>query len=159
VFKARLVDVGYLDLAGCMALGATGPILRSTGLPHDLRKSQPYCGYEQYEFDVPTADTCDSYGRFLIRLAEMEQSLRIVEQCLDQLRGGATGRVRTYPRVAVRAMSDPAATTVQPRHARRPRVSRSASAVPGGVANVPDRPDSVSRLNRFKSARNSAAVW
>jgi NADH-quinone oxidoreductase subunit D len=92
VFKARLVDVGYLDLAGCMALGATGPILRSTGLPHDLRKSQPYCGYEQYEFDVPTADTCDSYGRFLIRLAEMEQSLRIVEQCLDRLRGGP-GRV------------------------------------------------------------------
>ncbi|MHA6760742.1 NADH-quinone oxidoreductase subunit D [Streptacidiphilus sp. PAMC 29251] len=93
VFKARLVDVGYLDLAGCMALGATGPILRSTGLPHDLRKTDPYCGYEQYEFEVPTADTCDSYGRFLIRLAEMEQSLRIVEQCLDQLRGGATGRV------------------------------------------------------------------
>ncbi|MFC1419976.1 NADH-quinone oxidoreductase subunit D [Streptacidiphilus cavernicola] len=89
VFKARLVDVGYLDLAGCMALGATGPILRSTGLPHDLRKSDPYCGYEQYEFEVPTADSCDSYGRFLIRLAEMEQSLRIVEQCLDQLRGGA----------------------------------------------------------------------
>ncbi|QMU75004.1 NADH-quinone oxidoreductase subunit D [Streptacidiphilus sp. PB12-B1b] len=92
VFKARLVDVGYLDLAGCMALGATGPILRSTGLPHDLRKSQPYCGYEQYDFEVPVADSCDSYGRFLIRLAEMEQSLRIVEQCLDRLRGGS-GRV------------------------------------------------------------------
>jgi len=92
VFKARLVDVGYLDLAGCMALGVTGPILRSTGLPHDLRKSQPYCGYEQYDFEVPTADSCDSYGRFLIRLAEMEQSLRIVEQCLDQLRG-SSGRV------------------------------------------------------------------
>jgi NADH-quinone oxidoreductase subunit D len=89
VFKARLVDVGYLDLAGCMALGATGPILRSTGLPHDLRKSQPYCGYEQYDFEVPVADTCDSYGRFLIRLAEMEQSLRIVEQCLDRLRGAS----------------------------------------------------------------------
>jgi NADH-quinone oxidoreductase subunit D len=92
VFKARLVDVGYLDLSGCMALGITGPILRSTGLPHDLRKSQPYCGYEQYDFEVPTADSCDSYGRFLIRLAEMEQSLRIVEQCLDQLRG-SSGRV------------------------------------------------------------------
>ncbi|WP_042429614.1 NADH-quinone oxidoreductase subunit D [Streptacidiphilus anmyonensis] len=88
VFKARLVDVGYLDLAGCMALGATGPILRATGLPHDLRKSQPYCGYEAYDFEVLTADTCDSYGRFLIRLREMEQSLRIVEQCLEQLKGG-----------------------------------------------------------------------
>ncbi|MEY9878136.1 NADH-quinone oxidoreductase subunit D [Streptacidiphilus sp. MAP12-33] len=88
VFKARLVDVGYLDLAGCMALGATGPILRATGLPHDLRKSQPYCGYESYDFEVETADGCDSYGRFLIRLREMEQSLRIVEQCLERLKGG-----------------------------------------------------------------------
>ena len=81
-------DVGYLDLAGCMALGATGPILRSAGLPHDLRKAQPYCGYETYDFEVPTADTCDSYGRFLIRLEEMRQSLRIVEQCLDRLEPG-----------------------------------------------------------------------
>ncbi|MGW4822239.1 NADH-quinone oxidoreductase subunit D [Streptomyces sp. NPDC004227] len=88
IFKARMQDVGYLDLAGCMALGATGPILRSTGLPHDLRKTQPYCGYETYDFDIPTADTCDSYGRFLIRLEEMRQSLRIVEQCLDRLEPG-----------------------------------------------------------------------
>ncbi|MFH0242920.1 NADH-quinone oxidoreductase subunit D [Streptomyces sp. HK10] len=88
VFKARLKDVGYLDLAGCMALGATGPILRSAGLPHDLRKTQPYCGYETYDFDVPTDTTCDSYGRFLIRLEEMRQSLRIVEQCLDRLEPG-----------------------------------------------------------------------
>lgn len=85
IFKARMQDVGYLDLAGCMALGATGPILRSAGLPHDLRKAQPYCGYETYDFEIPTADTCDSYGRFLIRLEEMRQSLHIVEQCLDRL--------------------------------------------------------------------------
>ncbi|MCX4456023.1 NADH-quinone oxidoreductase subunit D [Streptomyces sp. NBC_01340] len=88
IFKARMQDVGYLDLAGCMALGATGPILRSAGLPHDLRKAQPYCGYETYDFDIPTADTCDSYGRFLIRLEEMRQSLHIVEQCLDRLQPG-----------------------------------------------------------------------
>ncbi|MGW0969736.1 NADH-quinone oxidoreductase subunit D [Streptomyces sp. NPDC002516] len=88
IFKARMQDVGYLDLAGCMALGATGPILRSAGLPHDLRKSQPYSGYENYDFEVPTADTCDSYGRFLIRLEEMRQSLRIIEQCLDRLQPG-----------------------------------------------------------------------
>lgn len=88
VFKARLKDVGYLDLEGCMALGATGPILRSAGLPHDLRKSDPYCGYETYDFEVPTVDTCDSYGRFLLRLEEMRQSLRIVEQCIDRLEPG-----------------------------------------------------------------------
>jgi NADH-quinone oxidoreductase subunit D len=61
IFKARMQDVGYLDLAGCMSLGATGPILRSAGLPHDLRKAQPYCGYENYEFEVPTTDTCDAW--------------------------------------------------------------------------------------------------
>ncbi|RII22190.1 NADH-quinone oxidoreductase subunit 4 [Streptomyces sp. YIM 130001] len=88
IFKGRLQDVGYLDLAGCMALGVTGPPLRSAGLPHDLRKSNPYCGYEDYDFEVPTSDTCDSYGRFLIRLEEMRQSLRIVEQCLDRLEPG-----------------------------------------------------------------------
>ena len=55
-FLARTKNIGYLDLAGCMALGVTGPMLRSTGLPWDLRKSQPYCGYETYEFDVTGAD-------------------------------------------------------------------------------------------------------
>ncbi|WP_431035898.1 NADH-quinone oxidoreductase subunit D [Streptomyces sp. P6-2-1] len=86
IFRARMKDVGHLDLTGCMALGATGPILRSAGLPHDLRKAQPYCGYETYDFDIPTDDGCDSYGRFLIRMAEMRESLRIIEQCAERLR-------------------------------------------------------------------------
>ncbi|SDU70057.1 NADH dehydrogenase subunit D [Gordonia westfalica] len=88
IWKARTQSVGYLDLTGCMALGITGPVLRSTGYPHDLRKSQPYCGYENYDFDVITTDTCDSYGRYLIRVKEMRESLRIVEQCLERLRPG-----------------------------------------------------------------------
>jgi NADH-quinone oxidoreductase subunit D len=88
IFKGRLVDVGYLDLTGCMALGITGPVLRSTGLPWDLRKTQPYCGYETYDFEVATRDTADSYGRFRIRLDEMFESLKIVEQCLDRLAPG-----------------------------------------------------------------------
>ena len=54
IWKGRTQGIGYLDLTGCMALGITGPMLRATGLPHDLRKSQPYCGYENYEFDVST---------------------------------------------------------------------------------------------------------
>ena len=87
IFKGRLVDVGYLDLAGCLALGATGPILRATGYDWDLRKKQPYSGYETYDFDVPTRDSCDSYGRFRIRLDEMWESLRIVEQCAERLQG------------------------------------------------------------------------
>jgi NADH-quinone oxidoreductase subunit D len=93
IFKGRLVDVGYLDLAGCMALGITGPVLRSTGLPWDLRKNQPYLGYDEFEFDVPTWDTCDAYGRFRIRLDEMVESLRIVKQVVDRLEEAGPGPV------------------------------------------------------------------
>jgi NADH-quinone oxidoreductase subunit D len=85
IWMKRTEGIGYLDLAGCTALGITGPVIRSTGLPWDLRKMQPYCGYENYEFDVITADTCDVYGRFLIRMAELEQSLRIIEQAIVKL--------------------------------------------------------------------------
>ncbi len=88
IWLARTQGIGYLDLESCMALGISGPVLRSTGLPYDIRKSEPYCGYETYEFDVATQTTCDMYGRFLIRLEEMQQSLNIVEQCLDRLRPG-----------------------------------------------------------------------
>ena len=88
IFKARTQGVGYLDLTGCTALGVTGPILRATGLPWDLRRTQPYCGYETYDFDVVTWDTCDAYARFRIRLGEMVESLKIVEQCLDRLAPG-----------------------------------------------------------------------
>ena len=85
IWMKRTEGIGYLDLAGATTLGITGPVLRSTGLPWDLRKMQPYCGYEEYDFDVVTADTCDVYGRFLIRIAELEQSLRIIEQACDKL--------------------------------------------------------------------------
>jgi len=88
IWMSRTEGVGYLDLTGCIALGMTGPVLRATGYPWDLRKTQPYCGYETYEFEVPTQTTSDAYGRFLIRLDEMQQSLNIVEQCLDRLRPG-----------------------------------------------------------------------
>ena len=85
IYLARTRNVAYLDLAGCMSLGVTGPVLRATGLPWDLRKSQPYCGYEGYEFDVPTQASCDAYGRYLVRMDEMEESLKIISQCVDRL--------------------------------------------------------------------------
>lgn len=88
IWKARTRGIGYLDLTGCMALGMTGPILRATGLPHDVRRTDPYCGYETYDFDVVTDTGSDCYGRYLIRVREMRESLRIVEQCLDRVRPG-----------------------------------------------------------------------
>jgi NADH-quinone oxidoreductase subunit D len=91
ILKGRTVGVGYLDLTGCMALGITGPVLRSAGLPHDLRKAEPYCGYETYEFDVITRDTCDAYGRMRNRIDEMYQSLRIIEQATDRLQADPPG--------------------------------------------------------------------
>ncbi|HWU31283.1 MAG TPA: NADH-quinone oxidoreductase subunit D [Marmoricola sp.] len=87
IFKARLEKVGHLDLAGCLALGLTGPVLRSAGYGWDLRKMQPYSGYEDYDFDVITWDTADAYGRFRVRLAEMHESLKIVDQCIERLAG------------------------------------------------------------------------
>ncbi|WP_194927484.1 NADH-quinone oxidoreductase subunit D [Catenulispora pinisilvae] len=88
VFLGRTKGVGYLDLAGCMALGVTGPMLRATGLPHDLRKAEPYLGYDTYEFDVPTETGCDAYSRYVVRLHEMAESLRIIDQALDRLEPG-----------------------------------------------------------------------
>ena len=88
IWKARTQGVGYLDLTGCMALGITGAVLRSTGLPHDLRKAQPYCGYETYDFDVITETSADCYGRYMIRVREMHESLKIVRQCLERLEPG-----------------------------------------------------------------------
>ncbi|MFD0772959.1 NADH-quinone oxidoreductase subunit D [Streptomonospora algeriensis] len=88
LYLARTRDVAHLELAGCMALGVTGPMLRASGLGWDLRKAKPYCGYENYEFDIPVSDGGDVYARYRVRMAELEQSLRIVEQCLDKLRPG-----------------------------------------------------------------------
>ncbi len=85
IFKGRLQGVAVLDLAACMALGVTGPILRSAGVPYDLRKSEPYAGYETYDFQVPTSTDADGYSRVVLRLEECYESLKIVAQCADRL--------------------------------------------------------------------------
>ncbi len=85
IFKKRFIDVGYLPLSAIMALGVTGPIAKAAGLPLDLRKTQPYCGYENYEFDVPTYDKSDCYNRAMVRFDESYQSLRIINQVLERL--------------------------------------------------------------------------
>ncbi|KQR17031.1 NADH-quinone oxidoreductase subunit D [Cellulomonas sp. Leaf334] len=93
ILHLRLKDVGYLGLSGCMALGVTGPVLRSAGLPYDVRKANPYCGYETYDFEVPVAQTADSWGRLVLRVEECYQSMRIVEQTLDRLQKMGPGPV------------------------------------------------------------------
>jgi NADH-quinone oxidoreductase subunit D len=88
IWQERTQGVGYLDVSGCLSLGVTGPVLRSAGLPWDLRKTMPYCGYEEYDFEVPTHNGADAWARYLVRLEEIRQSLRIVAQGLDKLEPG-----------------------------------------------------------------------
>ena len=88
IFIDRTKGIGKLSIADGIAWGVTGPSLRGSGMAYDLRKEEPYSGYEQYEFDVPTADGGDVYARYLVRMEEMRQSLRIVKQALDKLPSG-----------------------------------------------------------------------
>jgi NADH-quinone oxidoreductase subunit D len=88
VWHGRTKGVAVLDVTGCIALGITGPVLRAAGLAWDLRKTMPYCGYETYEFDVPTATTADVFARYQVRVAEIRESLKIIEQALDRLLPG-----------------------------------------------------------------------
>jgi NADH-quinone oxidoreductase subunit D len=88
IWRQRMENVGYLPVDGCLALGATGPILRAAGLPWDLRKIEPYCGYEEYDFEVPVATEADCYARFRLRLAEIHESLKIIEQAAAKMEPG-----------------------------------------------------------------------
>jgi NADH-quinone oxidoreductase subunit D len=88
IWRARTENVAHLDVQGCIALGVTGPVLRSAGLAWDLRKVEPYCGYEDYDFEVVTHTDADAWGRFVVRVAEIDQSVNLVEQALDKLEPG-----------------------------------------------------------------------
>jgi NADH-quinone oxidoreductase subunit D len=85
LFLDRTRGIGKIDTKTCLAMNVTGPTLRATGMPFDYRKANPYCGFEQYDFDIPTQTTGDIYGRYLVRVEEMRQSVRIIEQALDKM--------------------------------------------------------------------------
>ena len=85
IFQDRTIDVGHLSPEDAIAWNVTGPSLRGSGIAYDVRKAFPYSGYEHYSFDVPTRAECDAYARFLVRLDEMEESMRIVEQARKKL--------------------------------------------------------------------------
>jgi NADH-quinone oxidoreductase subunit D len=88
IFKRRTVGVGVFTAEQAIDLGLSGPNLRACGVAHDLRKAQPYCGYEQFQFDVPTQQEGDVYARYKVRMAEMRQCARIIRQALDRLPDG-----------------------------------------------------------------------
>lgn len=89
LFIDRTQNIGSITSEECIQWGVSGPILRATGKAYDLRKMRPYSGYEQYEFDIPTASTGDIYGRYMVRVEEIRQSVRIIEQALNKLPIGA----------------------------------------------------------------------
>ncbi|HEY3063388.1 MAG TPA: NADH dehydrogenase (quinone) subunit D [Chloroflexota bacterium] len=95
IFKERTEGVGVLSAQDALDLGVTGPTLRASCTALDLRKSNPYCGYEHYDFAVPTGEVGDCYDRYLVRVAEMRESVRICRQAIDRLPGGS---VRTEDR-------------------------------------------------------------
>ena len=88
LFKMRTQGIGVISAEDCVRYGISGPVGRAAGVPFDVRKARPYSGYEQYEFDVPTRSEGDIYARYLVRVEEMRQSLRIIRQALDGLPGG-----------------------------------------------------------------------
>lgn len=88
IFMDRTVDIGVLSKEDALAYGITGPNLRGSGVPLDLRKDKPYSGYEQYEFDVPVGTTGDCYDRYLVRGEEMRQSVRIIRQAIAKFPDG-----------------------------------------------------------------------
>ncbi len=88
IFKQRSVDIGIVTAEDAMAWGFTGPMLRGSGVPWDLRKAQPYDVYGELDFDIPIGKNGDCYDRYLVRVEEMRQSLRIIRQCLEKMPDG-----------------------------------------------------------------------
>ena len=88
IWTGRLRGVGLLNVAECKAYSVTGPLIRAAGLAWDLRKAQPYSGYERYDFDIPVGQHGDSFDRYMVRMEEMRQSIRIVEQAVAQIPSG-----------------------------------------------------------------------
>ena len=81
----RMINVGMLNAADCKAYGVTGPMLRAAGVKWDLRKAQPYSGYEKYDFEIPTRENGDTYDRYIVRMQEMRQSVRIIRQAVADI--------------------------------------------------------------------------
>ncbi|MCJ8322547.1 MAG: NADH-quinone oxidoreductase subunit D [Rhizobiales bacterium] len=93
IFKQRNVDIGVVSLEDGLARGFSGVMVRGSGLPWDLRKSQPYECYAEMEFDIPVGKNCDCYDRYLIRMEEMREAAKIMLQCIDKLQSEGPGPI------------------------------------------------------------------
>ncbi|HEX4771433.1 MAG TPA: NADH-quinone oxidoreductase subunit D [Bryobacteraceae bacterium] len=89
IWAGRLQGVGVLTAEDCEAFAVSGPLIRASGVAWDLRKAQPYSGYEQYDFEIPVGERGDSFDRYLVRMEEMQQSAHIIEQAVSQIPSGA----------------------------------------------------------------------
>ncbi len=108
IFRARTIGIGEYSLDEAVEWGVTGPGLRACGLEWDLRKKRPYAGFEQFEFDIPTAKRGDCYGRAQVRVEEIRQSMRIIQQCVDNMPEGnyKSEHPLTTPPIKDRTMHD-----------------------------------------------------
>jgi len=88
IWVERTKGIGVISAADCRALGVTGPVLRASGVKWDLRKAKPYAAYSEFDFDIPTAQNGDTYDRYLVRMQEMRQSLRIIDQAVNRIPEG-----------------------------------------------------------------------
>lgn len=100
IFKQRTVDIGVVSQEDALAWGFTGPMLRASGLPWDLRKSQPYDSYDEYDFDVVIGRTGDCYARYVLRVEEMRQSVKIIRQAIEKIPAADGGHVIASNKVA-----------------------------------------------------------
>ncbi|MGZ4150225.1 MAG: NADH dehydrogenase (quinone) subunit D [Actinomycetota bacterium] len=100
IWRERNQGVARLSAEDALALGATGPILRAAGVAADLRKDAPYCGYETFEFDVPVRTEADAYARYLVRIAEMRESLKIAKQAIERIEATPGSVMIEDPKVA-----------------------------------------------------------
>jgi NADH-quinone oxidoreductase subunit D len=88
ILRKRLIEIGPISQEMCRKYGATGPVIRGSGLAYDVRRLEPYSAYPDFDFEIPTFPEGDSMARYLVRMEEMAQSLRIIEQALDKLPAG-----------------------------------------------------------------------
>jgi NAD(P)H-quinone oxidoreductase subunit H len=94
IFLDRTIGIGVVSKEQALSLGVTGPVLRASGVALDQRKTNPYCAYDEIDFDVPVGQNGDCYDRYVVRMAEMRESLKIILQCIEKMPGGDTASLK-----------------------------------------------------------------